>query len=267
MGIESRHGGEVNRPEGLPENHEEAGRKPSDIGASSGPDLSDLPGLDGPEQYIDFVELLFDVRLSGAQKQILRSVAENQRTIVVSGNGPGKSFAESLVVLGYMLSNEDATGLGTSGSYSQFVDGVWRTVKEYFNQAKEDESKPRIPGKATDSQQPRLEIDDNWYFRVVAPRDPGDLEGRHSGNQLVVIEEADKKYITDEHFDSAGSTITGGNDRMLAVANPPKDPTDVVARLMESDRWNLIQFSSFDSYNVQVDLGNESGPKIVTDEL
>ena len=207
---------------------------------------------EGPERYIRFAEDILRVRLAATQKRILRSLAENKRTLVVSGNGPGKSYGVAIAVDAFMCTNTDATGLGTSGSYSQFIDGMWRPMKNLFEEAQE---RYRIPGSALTGQQPRLEIDDDWFFRVVSPRDPGELEGRHAEQTIVVIEEADKKYITEEHFSSSRSTVTSAEDRMLAVANPPKDETGVVYQKMQSDQWNVIQFSSFESHNVLVDAG------------
>lgn len=219
--------------------------KPSPVGPSS-------TYTEGPDRYIRFAEDILQVRLAATQKRILRSLAENKRTLVVSGNGPGKSFGVAIAVDAFMCTNTDATGLGTSGSYSQFIDGMWRPMKNLFEEAQE---RYRIPGKALTGQQPRLEIDDDWFFRVVSPRDPGELEGRHAEQTIVVIEEADKKYISEDHFSSSRSTVTSAEDRMLAVANPPEDETGVVYQKMQSDQWNVIQFSSFESHNVRVDAG------------
>lgn len=219
--------------------------KPSPMGPSN-------TYTEGADRYVRFAEDVLGVRLAATQKRILRSLAENKRTLVVSGNGPGKSYGVAIAVDAFMCTNTDATGLGTSGSYSQFIDGMWRPMKNLFEKAQE---RYRIPGKALTGQQPRLEIDDDWFFRVVAPRDPGDLEGRHAEQTIVVIEEADKKYITDKHFSSSRSTVTSAEDRMLAVANPPEDETGVVYQKMQSDQWNVIQFSSFESHNVRVDAG------------
>jgi len=113
-----------------------------------------------------------------------------------------------------------------------------------------------------DSGQPSLELATDWFAKVVSPRDPGDLEGRHASEVLVVIEEADKAYITDEHFDSARSSVTDGDDRMLAVCNPPKDESNSVYERLEGDDWNTIQFSTLDSHNVRVDAGELNAEKI-----
>jgi hypothetical protein len=79
---------------------------------------------------------------------------------------------------------------------------------------------------------------------------------------LVTVEEADKPDITREHFDSAESMLTGPEDRILAVGNPPRDETNVAYELRESDRWHTVQFSSFDSHNVRVDAGELEADRV-----
>jgi hypothetical protein len=214
---------------------------------------------EGRDRYVNFAEDVLDLRLSREQKEVLRAAAEHERIIIMSGNGVGKSFVVAILKLAFVATNLDSTALGTSGSYSQYVDAVWRSMKSLHTEAKQ---RVGLPGETYDGGQPTLEIDDDWFAKVVSPRDPGDLEGRHANAILVVIEEADKKYITAEHFDSAGSSITDDNDRMVGICNPPKDESNVVYDRLESDRWHTIQFSTLDSHNVRVDAGELDAEKI-----
>ncbi|MCU4743476.1 hypothetical protein [Natronoglomus mannanivorans] len=214
---------------------------------------------EGRDRYVNFAEDVLQLRLSREQKELLRALAEHQRVLIMSGNGPGKSFGVAIAKSAFLFTNLNSTVLGTSGSYSQYIDAVWRPMKTLHGEAK---ARVGLPGETYDGGQPTLEIDDDWFAKVVSPRDPGDLEGRHADSVLVVIEEADKKFITDEHFDSAGSSITDDNDRMIAICNPPKDETNPVAERLESDRWHTIQFSTLECHNVRVDAGELDEPKI-----
>jgi len=215
---------------------------------------------EGEDRYVNFARDVLGVQLADQQVQILRSLATTQRTVIMSGNGPGKSFGVAIAKLAFLMTNPGATVLGTSGSYSQYVDAVWRPLKQLHAQL--DKRLPADLGTPNDGGQPTLELDTDWFAKVVSPRDPGDLEGRHADAVLVVIEEADKAYIGDEHFDSAGSSITDDNDRMLAICNPPRDESNAVYERLESDRWRTIQFSALDSHNVRVDAGELDEPKI-----
>lgn len=213
----------------------------------------------GRDRYVHFAEDVLGLQLAREQKQLLRALAEHERIIVMSGNGPGKSFGVAIAKLAFVATNLDSTVLGTSGSYSQYIDAVWRPMKTLHRDAK---GRVGLPGETYDGGQPRLEIDDDWFAKVVSPRDPGDLEGRHADAVLVVIEEADKKFITGEHFDSAGSSITDANDRMIAICNPPRDESNPVVDRLKSDRWHTIQFSTLNCHNVRVDAGELDEPKI-----
>ncbi|PSP80177.1 hypothetical protein BRC81_03015 [Halobacteriales archaeon QS_1_68_20] len=215
---------------------------------------------DGPDRYVNFAREVLGIQLAAQQECILRALATNQRTVIMSGNGPGKSFGVAIAKLAFLVTNPGATVLGTSGSYSQYVDAVWRPMKQLH--ARLNERLPVDLGTPNDGGQPTLELDTDWFAKVVSPRDPGDLEGRHAEAVLVVIEEADKAYIGDEHFDSAGSSITDANDRMLAICNPPRDEANAVYERLESDRWHRIQFSTLESHNVRVDAGELDAEKI-----
>jgi hypothetical protein len=215
--------------------------------------------LEGEDRYVRFAEDVLGLTLTREQKRVLRAVVEHERVIIESGNGVGKSYIVAVLKLAFVCTNLDSTVLGTSGSYSQYVDAVWRPMKTLHREAKQ---RVGLPGETYDGGQPTLEIDDDWFAKVVSPRDPGDLEGRHAESMLVVIEEADKAYITDEHFDSAGSSITDDNDRMVAICNPPKDESNAVHERLESGRWHTIRFSSLDSHNVRVDAGELEAEKI-----
>jgi len=205
------------------------------------------------DRYVRFAEELLGLTLTDQQRDILRALQYEQRTVIQSGNGPGKSFGVAIGKLAFLVCNHNSTVLGTSGSYSQYVDAVWRPMKTLVSTL--DQRLPIDIPTPTDGGQPTLELGADWFAKVVSPRDPGDLEGRHGEHVLVVIEEADKKYITDDHFDSAGSSITSDNDRMLAICNPPRDESNVVYEKRQSERWHSIQFSTLNAHNVRVDAG------------
>ncbi|WP_342810553.1 hypothetical protein [Natronosalvus hydrolyticus] len=127
------------------------------------------------------------------------------------------------------------------------------------------EAKERVPleGEVKKSP-PRIEFerDPEHYFRCVSGRYPDNLEGRHNERILVVVDESDKPDISMEHFDSAQSSITDDRDRMVVIGNPPRDEGNSLYELMTDPRWEVIQFSSFDSHNVLVDAGEVEEEKL-----
>ncbi len=224
------------------------------------PNINFSDFVTGEDRFIDFAEQVLGEKPTHQQREILRTVANNQRVIVMCANAIGKSYVVAMLKLAFLFSNIDSTVLGTSGSYSQYVDGVWRPLDAMHERAQQ---RYGLPGEIlSGQQQPRLEVSKNWYAKVISPRDAGDLEGRHGADVLVVIEEADKEYITDEHFDSAGSSISGPSDRMIAVCNPPKDESNSLYNKIHSDRWHVMQLSALDSHNVKVEAGEIEGDHI-----
>lgn len=215
---------------------------------------------EGADRYVNFAEDFLGIRLAPTQERILRAIAEHERVVIVSGNGVGKSYSVGMGVLGFLFTNPDSFVIGTSGSYGQFVDAMWRAmIDDMFEPAQREHD---LPGSVTWGQQPALEITKNWYAKIVSPKKPKGLEGRHADAGMVVIEEADSDEITSKHLSSARSTATSENDRIVVVANPPEDETDVVAELLDNPKYHTIQFSSFESHNARIDAGVTDGEKI-----
>lgn len=226
----------------------------SDREASTLADFDNLDRFAGSNRYIATAEAFLDVDLTAVQRRIFRAVAENQHVYVQSGNGVGKSFTAAALNLAYLTRHPESICMATSGTYSVLSDVLWKPMRRLHQRS-------ALPGRALESP-PRIEIDDEWYFKAIAPRHPSNLEGRHAGEMLVTIEEIDKPDITKEHFNSAESMLTGSDDRILAIGNPPRDESNVAYELQESDRWHTIQFTSFDSHNVRVDAGEIDAERI-----
>lgn len=210
---------------------------------------------------VPVVEDYLGVQLAETQAEIARAISEHPRVLIVSGNGTGKSYGVSIYALAFFLFNYNSLTMITSGNYDLLTDASWRPMKSIHKHVQSRD--PDCPGRRLESP-PRIEsgVTDEWFLRYISPRYPDNLEGRHARRALVVIEEADKPDITAEHFDSATSTASSQEDRLVAVANPPTDKGNIVYEKMEDDRWHVINFSSFDSHNVQVELGERDDDTI-----
>lgn len=213
------------------------------------------PGT-GKDRYCRFVEDHLDVTRTEVLDRILKAFEQHQKVIVQAANGVGKSFGASNGGLAGTFCNADTTTNVTSGSYGQLDDTIWKPIKSLHR-------KSRLPGRTLDNtRELKTEIDEEWYLKCLSPQYPGDLEGRHNDRMLYIIEEADKPGITQEHIDSALSTLTDEEDRILVICNPPTDETNVVHELFNSDEWHSIQFSSWDSHDCKVDTGEVESEKI-----
>lgn len=221
------------------------------------------PEYTGPDRYIKFARHFFGIEPTAIQRELMRAVAEHKRVIAVGANGPGKSYIAAALNGAFLYLNRDSICMPTSGTYSVLDDTLWKPLKTMVGRAQEraEERSLHFPGRRLENP-PRIQIDDEWYFKAASPTHPDNLEGRHAGTMLITIEEADKPDISREHLDSAESMITDDNDRMLVIANPPVDESNLVYELMEDENWHTIQFSSFESRNVRIDMGEETGEKV-----
>jgi len=202
------------------------------------------PGT-GPQRYVEFVEDWLGLRVPTIQRQILEALEQHRRVVAVAANGVGKSYVAAAGSIAALYCNPHTTVNITSGSYGQLDDTIWKPIKSLHRNS-------QMPGRTLDNtRELKTEISEDWYLKCLSPQYPGDLEGRHNERMVYVIEEADKPGITREHIDSAESTITDEGDRMLVIANPPSDETNVVKSLLESEKWETLQFPSWESHNVQ----------------
>lgn len=200
------------------------------------------------ERFIEFAEDVLGVRPVGPQREILRAIAEEKYVLIQSGNGVGKTYGVGLGALGFLFAHLEAIVYATSGSYDTLADNLWKPMRDVYRQAdlpgEDKESPPRIedlPGRTS-------------YFKARSPRHAGSLEGRHSSNILCIVDEADKPDVDMQTIDAMESNVSDSRDRMVVIGNPPDDETNLMYELRESGNYEVIQFSTFDSYNVQNEL-------------
>lgn len=200
-----------------------------------------------------FTDAGFD--LADTQVRILEAVQNHDRILVQSGNGTGKTAGTMLATYWYVLLRYNALGLVTSGNYGVLNDTAWPFLQTVHRRCQA--AYPAIPAEPKQSP-PRLDIPGapEWFVRFRSPTYAQNLEGRHARRAIVVIDEADKRDVTAAHFDSATSTASSGDDVVIAIANPPESASNVVHDKFRSDRWEVIQFSSFDSHNCRIDTGD-----------
>ena len=210
-----------------------------------------------PDRYARFCDDVLDVQRTHVQEQILESLDQHKQTVVVAANGVGKSYIAAAGGLAALYCNPDTIVNVTAGNKGTLKTNIWKPARSLFRNC------DALPGRTLDStREVRTELDDEWFFECISPRYPDDLEGPHNDHVIYIVEEADKPGVTADHIDSVRSTATDEGDRVLVICNPPRDESNVVYDLKESDQWNTLQFSSWDSHNVRIERGLEEGVKI-----
>lgn len=231
-------------------------------GVQQGRDGSGADDVDDAADVIDYYrdrpiefyeDLGFD--LADTQKDILRACQNHHRVLVWSGNGTGKTAGVMMAQYHYVMTRWNSIGVTTSGNYPTLKDTSWPFLQTIHQRAKQEYP---IEAEAKQSA-PRIEFPDDeypeWWIKFRSPRDPRNLEGRHGRRAFVVIDEADKPDVGPGHFDAATSTASSTQDVCVAICNPPQERGDVAFQKWDDDRWHTIEFDSFDSHNVQRDLG------------
>lgn len=241
----------------------------SSRGPSVDPDaVKPLDEYTGRDRYVDWIDDYLGVLLTEVQKEIIYTIQDNQRVLIVSGNGVGKTYTLACFSLAYLFVNYPTSVLATSGTYQKLRRTYCRPVNNLHSNA----TVP-LPGEYLRSNPPRIRIpDEPEVFWEASSSSAGELEGVHNEYTLAIVEEADKAGVTPKMFDSLSSLLTDANDKLVAVANPPRSESNIVYKKMEDPNWVVVQPSSFDAHNVQLEMNHpdpyehDADGEIVTEE-
>lgn len=213
----------------------------------------------GSERYWRTAEECLGITLSPEQREILETVADNRYTYLEGANGFGKTYGLLALALGFFLRHYPSTIMTTSGTYGKLK----RTFCDPLEEIHQDAGLSAISDWKW-SPNPHIDVPGKptWQFEVASPEDAGELEGVHNEYTLTIVEEADKDAVDDEVIESMESIVTDDKDRMIVVANPPKDELNIVNELRNDPKYHNLNFSTFDSHNVKVELGERDGTMI-----
>lgn len=217
---------------------------------------------EGDEIWLeDAIEDYLNIRVTQAQRKICRGLVRNRKLVVVTANGLGKSYILAAIANVWLLTKYPAIAFATSGTYQKLQRTFCKPVEALHDDALDGAG---LPG-TYKQQPPRIEIESEpeHYFEAASPENAGELEGVHTAYTLGIVEEAEKDDVDEDVIDAMESLVTDDRDRLIAIANPPEDESNIVADLMDEDpTWEVLQFSSFASHNVQVELGEADPPMI-----
>jgi hypothetical protein len=216
--------------------------------------------IQDPTWLEDAIEDYLDVTVTEAQRDICRAIIREEKLLVQTANGIGKSFILACVTVVWLVAYDGAAVLATSGTYPKLKRTFCKPVEQLHDNALGGAG---LPGTYKRSP-PRIEIDGEpeQYFEAASPTDAGELEGVHSGYVLGIIEEADKDDVTEETFEAMESLVSDQRDRLVAIANPPDDESNSLQRIYNDPTWTVVRKSSFESHNVQHGLEGDDDATI-----
>ena len=187
----------------------------------------------------EFVAHRLGENLWSKQREILRSVRDNRRTIVHSCHGVGKSFTAARAVAWWVETKPNPLVVTSAPSQAQVRGILWRELG-------------RAHAKGDLSGRCNMTVWMRDGAMVAFGRKPAeaDLEdvfqGMHSQNLLVVLDEAGG--IPAGLWTAATKLVTNTNSRLLAIGNPDEEGS-AFHRQAQNPKANTIHISAFDSPN------------------
>ena len=144
------------------------------------------------------------------QKQILSAIAAKRSVAVRSCNGAGKTFTAAITILWWLMSYDNAIVITTAPSERQVREILWRELRNLYVPVRDI-----IGGKLTRT---RLEFSPKRYAYGFSTNTEDRFQGFHSGNILVIVDEA--SGVDEFIFNAIRGVITAKNSKLLLIGNP-----------------------------------------------
>ncbi|KKN41985.1 hypothetical protein LCGC14_0717890 [marine sediment metagenome] len=169
------------------------------------------------------------------QREIIRSVFNNEYTAVRACNGPGKTFVASDIALAFLLNMGPAIVPTTAPRFQQVRDVLWQEIRQKYN----THLAPIMGG--IECQQTRLEIEPGWFMVGLSPESGVGLQGLHQANMLIVLDEA--PGVRPEIVQAANTLMASGDAHMLWIGNPLQSSGHFYDAFRLGSKWSKIHIS------------------------
>ena len=162
------------------------------------------------EDPVNFACNILGVNPWDKQKQILSAIAAKRSVAVRSCNGAGKTFTAAITILWWLMSYDNAIVITTAPSERQVREILWRELRNLYVPVRDI-----IGGKLTRT---RLEFSPKRYAYGFSTNTEDRFQGFHSGNILVIVDEA--SGVDEFIFNAIRGVITAKNSKLLLIGNP-----------------------------------------------
>ena len=159
---------------------------------------------------LKFAERVLNVEPWQKQRDILNALAVNQQVAVRSCNGAGKTFTAAVAVLWWLMSYDNAIVITTAPSERQVKELLWREIRHLYMPHRDI-----IGGKLTRT---RLDFAPNRYAYGFSTNTEDRFQGFHSGNILVIVDEA--SGVDEFIYYAISGILTTQNAKLLLIGNP-----------------------------------------------
>jgi hypothetical protein len=181
------------------------------------------------------------VELWSRQRDILRSVFENRRTVVPAGHGVGKTFAAAVAALAFLFLRKPSKVITTAPTWVQVRRLLWSEINTLFKARLRPQ---HFPGAMLMTQ---LRVRDDWFALGISPKESVSFQGFHQAHVLVILDEA--PGVRREIFEGADSLMSGGDAHFLMIGNPTSQQGHFY-EACRSSGWNTVRVPCLDSPNL-----------------
>lgn len=166
---------------------------------------------------------LFGMMPTWQQEEILNSVQEiGSRTTVTSGHGTGKSSLTAMMLLIYMILYPDARVIIVANKIGQVKTGVFKYVKQYWDNAVKRHPWLQNHFVITDTMFYEKSRKGIWEVlcKGYRPGNEESLAGEHAAHILLILDEA--SGISDKAISIMRGALTEADNRMLMMSQPTR---------------------------------------------
>jgi len=188
---------------------------------------------------VDFAKDILGVEWTPEIQLIARDLLMEPRIVVPAGHGVGKTHGVAGIVL-WWISTRQTIAVTTAPTWRQVTDLIWRELRRQHRGGYK-----ALPGAPITS---KWDMQEDWYAIGVSTNRADNLQGYHSDELLIVMDEACgiEKWVWETVED--GLAVTEGN-RILAIGNPT-DPAGRFAQVARSPDWKCHTMSCLTHPNI-----------------
>lgn len=188
-----------------------------------------------------FVEHALGHLTWGKQREVLRSVRDNEKTAVRASHGVSKTFSAAEIAVWFLNCYDNAKVITTAPTFDQMKMLLWSEINKIYAS-----SRIELIGECLMT---GIKTDDADHFAIGFSTDkPARAEGWHAPAILFIFDEA--KGISQWMWNAARGAMTGGLCRWLAISTT--DGVQVGEEFhtifnSSTSSWNRIHISAYDS--------------------
>jgi phage terminase large subunit len=193
------------------------------------------------EDPVFFVEHALGHLTWTKQREILRSVRDNEKTAVRASHGVSKTYTAAEITAWFLNCFPNSKVITTAPTHTQVKMLLWSEINKIYAT-----SRIELDGECLTTE---IKTDDKAHYAFGFSTDkPARAEGWHAPAMLFIFDEA--KGIPQWLWDSVRGLLTGGRCRWLVISTT--DGVQVGEQyhkifLAEKSDWNRIHISAYDS--------------------